>query len=77
MTPALLVEYTDKLIDSSKVSLESSRISITSENFLSTTKNVAIAFSACLIERISTSLSVFFSSLPWSGLSFHGKALKF
>ena len=39
MTPALLVEYTDKLIDSSKVSLESSRISITSENFLSTTKN--------------------------------------
>jgi hypothetical protein len=32
MTPALLVEYTDKPIDSSKVSLESSRISITSEN---------------------------------------------
>jgi hypothetical protein len=32
MTPALLVEYTDKPIDSSNVSLESSRISITSEN---------------------------------------------
>jgi hypothetical protein len=62
------VEYTDKPIDSSNVSLESSFISITRENFLSTTKNVAIAFSTCFIERISTSLSalLFKSSMVWT-----------